>query len=116
MFFLSFLCLGGIVWALGLVFVMRARLRVGIYTALSLLFALMGLTLFTFFSWVAGIMPLRFGDAALLAYSVDFPVGYLARGEIGVAILVLGVLGILSPVLAAWVIGRQLAKPKMANR
>lgn len=112
MFFVMFLFFGGIVWLLGLVFATPARQRVGIYSALSLLFVLTGLILFTLFSWWAGIIPLTFGDGGLITYSVSFPEWYMARGVLGIAIILVGLLGVVSPTLAVWLISRQSAKPR----
>ncbi len=113
-FFLSFLLLGAIMWLLGLAFAASARRRVRLYSALALLFVVAGLILFTTVSWWAGIVPLRFGDGALIAYSVSMPHRYVARGTLGVAILFVGLLGIVSPAFAAWLVGRQSAKPHAA--
>jgi hypothetical protein len=107
MFFLMYLVFSGIVWALGLTFVMRTRCRADIYNALALLFVLTGLILFTFLSWWAGIMPMEFGNGAVVRYSVSFPGGYLTRGALGLAIILLGLDGIFSPILAALFVSRR---------
>lgn len=114
MFFLLFLFLGGIVWILGLAFMVPARLRWGAYTPLSLLFLLAGMVLFALFSWWAGIMTLRFGDDALITYSIDFPAWYLARGAVGLAIIFVGLLAVISPILAAWLVTNP-QKPSIAQ-
>lgn len=109
MFVLAFLIIGGIVWALGLLLVSRTRKSIGVYSVLSLLFVLAGMIVFTFLSWGAGIIPLSFGDGALITYSVSFPHGYLTEGALGVVIMLVGLGGILSPALAAWLTDRQSA-------
>jgi hypothetical protein len=118
MFFGMFLLGAAIVWLLGLAFVIPARLRVGSYSALSLLFAVVGLILFTFFSWWSGILPLRLFDHGLISYSISYPMWYLERGTLGIAILVLGFLALVSPVFAAWLSwfrNRQSPKPSAAQ-
>ncbi len=107
MFFLAFLLLGGIVWIFGMALVAAARRRAGVYSALSLLFVIAGLIVFTLFSWWAGIIPLKFGDGGLITYSVSFPHWYLARGALGIAIMLVGLVGIVSPVIAAWLVSRK---------
>lgn len=106
MFILMYLFLGGIVWLVGLFLFQAARVKMGIYSFLALLFALAGLILFTLFSWWAGILPLRFGGDSVIAYSLSIPDDYLRRGTIGIAILVVGVLGFASPLLAARFVGQ----------
>ena len=117
MFFLAFLVFGGIVWALGLAFVRAARHQVGTYSVLALLFVLTGMILFTFLSWWAGIIPMEFGNGALVKYSVSFQESYLGRGALGIAIIFLGLGGIVSPALAAILISRRpaLRAPKSAS-
>ncbi len=112
MFFLMYIVLSGMVWFLGLVL---ARGQIILYSALSLLFALVGLVLFTFFSSLAGIMPLSLGDGALISYSISFPDAYVSRGAIGIAILCVGILGMLSPALAAWLTTREPPRPRPAH-
>jgi hypothetical protein len=107
MFFLVFFLLGVIVWTVGLPFVLRSQKSTGTYSALSLLFVLTGMIVFTFLSWGAGIIPLSFGDGALVTYSVSFPHGYLAQGVLGFVIVLVGLAGVLSPVLAVWLTDRQ---------
>jgi hypothetical protein len=80
------------------------------YSALSLLFALAGLFLFTLLSRWMGIFPMRFGEGSLVTYSVSFPDDYVARGALGIAVLSVGILGGISPVLAAWLVSR-LSRP-----
>jgi hypothetical protein len=108
MFFLMYLSLSGMVWFLGLVV---ARRQVVTYSARSALFSLSGLVLFILFSSWAGIMPVSLGEGVLISYSVSFPYAYLNRGLVGIAVLCVGVMGILSPALAAWLCGRASASP-----
>jgi hypothetical protein len=110
MFILAYLFLGGFVWLVGLVLFQAARAKMGNYSALAFLFAIAGLILFALFSWWAGILPLRFGGDAVVAYSLSIPDDYLRRGATGIAILVVGVLGVVSPLLAARLVG-QSKKP-----
>ncbi len=107
MFYLLFILLSVIVWTIGLPFVLRSRKSISTYSALSFLFVLTGMILFTFLSWWAGIIPLSFGDGALITYSVSFPDGYLAQDVVGLVIVLVGLVGVLSPALAVWLTGRQ---------
>ncbi len=102
MFFLTFLILGAVVWIAALVLDLSVRRKWSSYSALSLLFVIVGLVLFTLLSSWAGIVPLKIGEGALISYSVSFPHGYLSQGTLGIAILLVGLAGILSPVFAAW--------------
>ncbi len=115
MFFLMFLGLSTVVWALGLAFAAPTRRQVGKYSALSLLLALVGLVLFIFGSWWTSIFPMRFGEGSLVTYSVSFPHDYIARGALGIAVFSVGILGGVSPALAAWLVSRPAAKPSAAQ-
>lgn len=112
MFFLLYLVLGGMVWFLGLVLGRRQMVS---YSVLSLLLVLVGLVLFTLLSAWAGIVPLSLGDGALVSYSVSFPDGYLGRGATGIAILCIGILGMLSPAALAWMMSRESPSPRPAH-
>jgi hypothetical protein len=115
MFFLMSLGLSVIVWALGFAVFAPARRRIGMYTAASLFLALAGLILFTLLSWSTSIFPMRFGEGSLVTYSVSFPHDYVSWGALGLAVLAVGILGGISPVLAAWLISRSSAKPSAAQ-
>ncbi len=115
MFFLMFLGLSVLVWVFGFAFVAPARRRAGLYSVLSWLFAAAGLLLFTLLAWWTNIFPMRFGEGSLVTYSVSFPHDFLARGLLGILVLAIGILGGISPALAAWLVGRQSTKPSMAQ-
>ncbi len=112
MFFLMYLVLAGMVWFLGLVL---ARKEIILYSGLSLLLVLIGLVLFTVLSSWAGIVPVSLGDGALVSYSVSFPDGYLSRGAMGIGILCVGIMGMLSPALVAWLMSRESPSPRPAR-
>lgn len=114
MFFLMFLGLSAVVWALGAALVPPARRQIGLYTTASLLLALAGLVLFTLLSWWTSIFPMRFAEGSLVTYSVSFPHDFLARGLLGIAVLAVGVLAGISPVIAAWLVSRPPTKPSAA--
>ncbi len=98
MFIGVYLCLSGIVWVLGLFIFLQARIRIGTYSALAALLAASGLILFTLISTEMGLV--RFG----VPYSLSIPDDYYARGVLGLAALLVGIAGVLSPLLAAgWV-------------
>jgi drug/metabolite transporter (DMT)-like permease len=97
----AYLFLAGIVWLAGLVPRPHARRRLVAYASLSLLLALAGLILFYLLSAWAGLM--RTGVTG----SLSIPQDYLARGAVGVLILLVGLAGLLSPLLAAWLLGQQ---------
>jgi drug/metabolite transporter (DMT)-like permease len=98
----AYLFLAGIVWLVGLALRPRVRRRLAAYAGLSLLLALAGLILFYLLSAWAGFM--RTGVTG----SLSIPQDYLARGAAGVAILLVGLAGLLSPLLAAWLLGRSM--------
>lgn len=101
MFILAFLSLSGLVWLLGLLWFGPARLRLGIYSMLSLLFVLAGLILFTLLSWWVGLV--RFG----VPESLSIPEDYIAQGIVGLVLLLIGIVGMVSPAVAAWLVSRQ---------
>ena len=97
----AYLCFSGIVWILGLAFVTRARKRIGIYAVLSLLFALGALILFYVFSAWAGLVHTE------RLTSSNIPGDYVAQGAIGIVIMLVGIIGLFSPTIAAWIVSRQ---------
>jgi hypothetical protein len=94
------LFVAGIIWLIGLALRPRVRRRLAAYTGLSLLLALAGLILFYLLSAWVGLM--RTGVTG----SLSIPQDYLARGAVGILILLVGLAGLLSPVLAAWLLSR----------
>ncbi len=101
MFILAYLWLAALVWILALAVVRPARLRFGRYSAFSVLLALTGLILFIVFS--SGMGLIRFG----VPYTSSIPEDYVLRGALGVAVLLIGMVGAISPAIAAWVVSRQ---------
>lgn len=107
MFFLLLVLGSGVIWGIGLLLFRTTTKRVALYCGLSVLFVVVGLVAFSILSAWAGILSLAIGDGALVRYSVMFPASYLNSGAPGVGILLVGVLVVLSPMLAAWLINRQ---------
>lgn len=107
MFFLLFVLGSSVVWGIGLLLFRLTAKRVALYCGLAVLFVVVGLVVFSVLSNWAGILSLAIGDGALVSYSVSFPLSYVNRGALGVGILGVGVLVVLSPLLAAWLINRQ---------
>ncbi len=101
MFIGVYLCLSGMVWLLGLFIFLQARLRMGLYSALAIALTATGLILFTLFSMALGLV--RFGTPE----NLSIPQDYIARGAVGVGVLLVGIVGILSPVYAAWWVNRK---------
>ncbi len=108
MFFLMLLLFGAVIWAVGLLLLKRAQKGIFLYSALSILFVIVGLVVFSLLSAWTGIIPLEIGDGSLVRYSVSFPYGYLAKGGLGLSVLCIGLLAIISPLLAAWITNRQV--------
>ena len=96
----AYLFLAGIVWLLGLALLPSIRCRLAAYFGLSLLLALAGLILFYLLSTWAGLV--RTGVTG----SLSIPQDSLARGAVGGLILLVGLAGLLSPLLAEWLLGR----------
>ncbi len=102
MFIGVYLCLSGIIWVLGLFIFLQARLRIGAYSALAVALAATGLILFILLSMGMGLV--RFGTP----YNLSIPDDYVARGVLGIGALIVGIVGILSPLYAAiWVSRRK---------
>jgi hypothetical protein len=107
---LVYLWLSGTIWIFGLAFVViRARRRLGAYTALSLLLSLVGLTLYLLLSMWMGLFAIG------TPYSVSIPHDYIARGAVGIATLLIGITGIVSPAFAAWVVSGRSSHPTSAT-
>lgn len=106
MFILSYLLFGIIVWGLALWFLPSTRARFRLYTLLAGLSLLAMLELFVWLSWLNGL--LRVGDV----YSLNVPGDYFALGARSILALALGVIGILSPLAAAWLVTARFPKPK----
>jgi hypothetical protein len=104
MFILGFLLSSVIVWSLLMAFVTPLRQHSRPFTLLSLLFVLAGLALFTLFSWTLGLVRLG------VPSGVSIPGDYLALGASGILVLLVGIAGVLSPVLAAWLVLRRSPK------
>lgn len=97
-----YLCLSGIFYLFGLIWLARPSRRVLIYTGLAWLLAIVGLVVFEGFSALTGIAP--FGEANSFSYPGD----YLARGPLGWALMLVLPLGFLSPLLlAVWTARRR---------
>jgi hypothetical protein len=96
----AYLFVAGIVWLVGLVLWPRLRRRLASYGGLSLLSVLAGLILFYLVSSWAGLI--RIGVAG----SSNIPQDYVVRGVVGILILLIGLAGLLSPILAAVLLGR----------
>jgi hypothetical protein len=96
----AYLFLTGVVWLAGLALWPAVRRRLAAYAGLSLLLALAGLIIFYLLSAWAGFM--RSGVTG----SLSIPLDYLAKGVVGVLILLVGLAGLLSPLLVAWLLGR----------
>lgn len=105
MAFGAYLFAAGLVWLVVLFVSPRVRWRLALYTAVSLIFALAGLALFYLLSQSAGLMQPG------VAHSLNIPFDYLERGLAGVLILLIGLVGALSPVIAGWLVGQQKHKP-----
>ncbi len=97
MFILAFLCLAALVWLVGLV-LSPARRQINLYAGLSVSFVFVGLLLFTGLSMMVGLV--RFG----VAENLSIPGDYIEQGALGVLILAVGLTGVLSPGLAAWLV------------
>ncbi|MCL4396081.1 MAG: hypothetical protein M1482_14985 [Chloroflexi bacterium] len=104
MFILAFLVLAGIAWLVGMVAVAGVRSRLAAYSALALALAVGGLVIFTVLSMWLGLVRLG------VPYDLNIPDDYIARGLAGVAILVVGLAGVVSPLVAAWLVSRR-ARP-----
>ena len=109
MFFVFTIFVGVVAWILGLVFVIPARKHVGMYSALSILFFAAALILFTFLSSWFGILPLRLLDNGLIQYGISFPNWYLEHGALGIALIILWLCTMVSPLIAAWLMMRQFS-------
>ncbi len=101
MFIGVYLCLSGMTWILGLFLFLAARVRIGAYSALALAFAASGLVLFTLLSMWLGLV--RFG----IPYNLNIPDDYYLHGVFGIATLIVGLAGVLSPLYAAWYVKRK---------
>ena len=97
----AYLCFSGIVWILGLAFVAQARKRIRVYTALSLFLTLSALILFYLFSTWTGLIR------ANVVTSLDIPRDYVARGAVGLTILLVAILGLFSPAIAVCIVSRR---------
>jgi hypothetical protein len=93
----AYLCFSGIVWILGLAFVARARKRMGIYAALSSLCAWR-------IDFVLSILGMGRSSPYWEIQSSNIPEDCVARGAIGLVILLVAIVGLFSPAIAAWVV------------
>ncbi|MDX1414060.1 MAG: hypothetical protein R3293_07705 [Candidatus Promineifilaceae bacterium] len=82
----------------------RARHWLLLFAGYSLLLALLDLAAFIFFSAWSGILTI--GSSS--SYSI--PQDYLSFGLLGWFIFITGMVGILSPLLAAWLANKQYSK------
>jgi hypothetical protein len=103
--FLAYFCVSGIVWFVVLASVARARQRFGPYTRLSLLFVLSGLAFYILASMWMGALAFGVGQAR------SVPQDYLERGWLGVAVLLILLVGLLSPAIAAWIVSLRYRAP-----
>ncbi len=106
MFIGTYLCAASLVFFLILVglivFVKPTMSQIARYFWGTVFLSSLGLTLFIIFSSWAGIFS--FGVAS----SYRIPQDYIENGAVGWVILVLGILGILSPALSAiWLVNKQ---------
>jgi hypothetical protein len=106
-----YLCVSGLLWLLGLVFVARLRQRIGMYAALGCLFPPLALALYLVVPLWTGI----YGTATVRPDVVSWGTYFERGGVMGVALLLLYVIGAFWPVFAAWLLNRQL-KHQTARR
>lgn len=103
----AFLGFSGILWFLGLAFVPRLRQRLSIYAALGCIFPPMALFLYLFLPAWVGI----YSTAAVRPDPVTWHTYFDRGGVIGIALMLLYVIGAFWPIFAAWVVSRQSARP-----
>jgi hypothetical protein len=102
------MAIGFYVFASGIIFLLSRALLVpsrfrSVYSFLVLPLVGLGLLVYVTSSVLVGVRIYRFGQAA--TYSV--PEDYLALGTAGWAVMIVAVLGILSPLLAAMLVPRR---------
>ncbi len=98
----AYLFTSGLVWLLGLIFVRRLRQRLAAYSALGCILPTIALALYLLFPIWAGI----YGTATVQPDPVSWRTYIERGGAIGVALLLLYVIGILWPIVAARIINR----------
>lgn len=101
MFLLAYLLVLAIVWLLVLAISSPTRSRLARYTTMAVVYSLVLVGLFYSLSWASGLI--QFGIAQDWSYPQDF----LSRGAAGVLIMLLPIIGVLSPLLAAWMVRSQ---------
>jgi hypothetical protein len=96
-----YICLGGFFYLLGLLFLARPTKKVVLYTLLSLVMGCLTFVAFYGLSYLMGVM--HHGQV----YTYSYPQEYFWRGIPGWVAMLLLPLGIVSPLLAAFMIARQ---------
>ncbi len=97
-----YLFVSGLLWLLGLVFVMRLRQRVRIYSALGCLLPPIALAVYMLLPIAVGI----YGTATVRPDPVSWRTYIERGGVVGVALLLFYVLGVFWPIFAAWIVNR----------
>lgn len=107
-----YLFVSGLLWILGLVFVARLRQKLGIYSALGCIFPLIALALYLFLPVWVGI----YGTATVRPDPVSWNTYVERGGAIGIALLLLYVIGAFWPILAAWIVNWRLRHSALNTR